>query len=149
MGIVGSVSCSNPRHKLKMVDHGSEQSRRDDMESLGYLLLYFLRGRLPWQGLKAETEQQKYKLVMEKKTTISVEELCNKQLREIAVYMDHVRSLRFEDRPDYSYLRKIFRGLFVRQGFEYDNVFDWTIKRYAEQQKIQPRAAPKETVSGS
>jgi hypothetical protein len=72
------------------------------MESLGYLLLYFLRDRLPWQGLKAETEQQKYKLVMEKKTTISVEELCDKQPREIAVYMNHVRSLRFEDRPDRS-----------------------------------------------
>jgi casein kinase I family protein HRR25 len=85
---------------------------------------------------------------MEKKTNISFEELCGKQLREITVYIDQVRSLRFEDKSDYSYQRKIFQSLFVRQGFEYGNVFDWIMKRYAEQQEIQPRAPPKETVSG-
>jgi hypothetical protein len=72
---------------------------------------------------------------MEKKTSVSIED-CDRQPREIAVYIEHVRSLDFEDRPDYPYLRKIFRSLFVRQGFEYDNIFDWTIKRYAEQQEI-------------
>jgi hypothetical protein len=87
-------------------------------------------------------------LVMEKKTRISLEELCDKEPQEIAVYMDHVRSLRFEDKPDYSYLRKIFQSFFVRQGFEYDNVIDWTMKRYVEQQEIQPRGPQKETVSG-
>jgi hypothetical protein len=97
------------------------------MESLGYILLYFLRGHLPWQELKGETKEQKYKLMMEKKTTIDVEELCDKVPREFAVYMDHVRALRFEEKPNYSYLRKIFQNLFVRRGFEYDNVFDWTI----------------------
>jgi hypothetical protein len=62
------------------------------MESLGYVLLYFLRGPLPWQELKGETKQEKYKLMMEKKTTIGVDELCNDVPREFAVYMDQVRT---------------------------------------------------------
>jgi hypothetical protein len=135
-----SVSGSEILARYEMTDHEPEQSRRDDMESLGYILLYFLRGRLSWQELKGETKGQKYKLMMEKKATIGVDELCDKVPREFAVYMDHVRALKFEDKPNYSYLRKIFESLFVRYGFEYDNVFDWTIKRYLElqQQKKQP-----------
>jgi hypothetical protein len=124
---------------MRTADHGLEQSRRDDMESLGYLLLYFLRDPLPWQELKAETEQQKDRLVMEMKVALSTDDLCEQLPREFAIYMDRVRALQFRDKPDYSYLRKIFRSLFVRQGFEYDNVFDWTIKRYAEQQETRPR----------
>ncbi|KAI9848516.1 MAG: serine/threonine protein kinase [Sclerophora amabilis] len=67
---------------------------------------------------------------------ISAQELCNGQPREIAAYMNHVRSLKFQDRPKYSYLRRIFRNLFVRRGFEYDNVFDWTVKQFVEQQEM-------------
>jgi hypothetical protein len=99
--------------------------------------LYFLRARLPWQELKGETKQEKYKLMMEKKTTIGVDELCNDAPREFAVYMDHVRTLKFDEKPKYAYLRKIFRDLFIRNGFEYDNVFDWTIKRYLELDRQQ------------
>lgn len=54
----------------------SEQSRRDDMESLGYVFMYFLRGSLPWQGLKAATKRQKYERISEKKMSTPIEELC-------------------------------------------------------------------------
>ena len=54
----------------------SEQSRRDDMESLGYVFMYYLRGSLPWQGLKAATKRQKYERISEKKMSTPIEELC-------------------------------------------------------------------------
>jgi len=109
---------------------GSEQSRRDDMESLGYVMLYFCRGSLPWQGLKAATKKQKYDRIMEKKMTTPTEVLCRGFPNEFAIYLNYTRSLRFDDKPDYSYLRKIFRDLFVREGFQYDYVFDWTVYKY-------------------
>ena len=108
---------------------GIEQSRRDDLESLGYVFMYFLRGSLPWQGLKAQSKQQKYDLISEKKMSTTVEALCKGYSSEFATYLKYVRSLRFEDKPDYAYLRKLFRDLFTREGYQMDYVFDWTIKR--------------------
>ena len=119
-----------------------EQSRRDDMESLGYVMLYFCRGSLPWQGLKAATKKQKYDRIMEKKMTTPTEVLCRGFPNEFAVYLNYTRSLRFDDKPDYSYLRKIFRDLFVREGFQYDYVFDWTVYKYQKNaQAIQEKVA--------
>lgn len=100
------------------------------MECLGYLLVYFMRGSLPWQGLKAIVPEEKEKLILEKKKTTSSEELCSGLPDEFARYFDHVRSLRFGDKPDYRYLSRMFRNLFKRKRFEYDNVFDWTILKF-------------------
>ncbi|OAD77132.1 Serine/Threonine kinase CK1 [Phycomyces blakesleeanus NRRL 1555(-)] len=108
---------------------GVEQSRRDDLESLGYLLVYFLRGSLPWQGLKAATKKQKYEQIMEKKMSTPTELLCRNFSSEFSIYLNYTRSLRFDDKPDYSYLRRLFRDLFVREGFTYDYVFDWTVTK--------------------
>ncbi|KAK9241199.1 kinase-like domain-containing protein, partial [Lipomyces kononenkoae] len=109
---------------------GVEQSRRDDLESLGYVLMYFCRGSLPWQGLKAATKKQKYDRIMEKKMTTPAEILCRGFPAEFSLYLNYTRSLRFDDKPDYTYLRKLFRDLFVRDGFQYDYVFDWTMFKY-------------------
>src|SRR5277367_379966 len=107
-----------------------EQSRRDDLESLAYVLMYFLRGALPWQGLKAATKKQKYDRIMEKKMTTPTDLLCRGFPSEFGIFLNYTRALRFDDKPDYSYLRKLFRDLFVREGFQYDYVFDWTIFKY-------------------
>jgi serine/threonine protein kinase len=104
---------------------GVEQSRRDDLESLGYVFMYFNRGSLPWQGLKAQTKRQKYERISEKKIATAVDELCKGFPVEFSNYLGYCRSLRFEDRPDYQYLRQLFRNLFHRQGFSYDYMFDW------------------------
>lgn len=106
---------------------GIEQSRRDDMESLGYVLMYFNRGSLPWQGLKAANKKQKYEKISEKKMATSVEVLCKGFPAEFAMYLNYCRGLRFEEKPDYKYLRQLFRILFRTLNHEYDYVFDWTM----------------------
>ncbi|XP_042429249.1 casein kinase 1-like protein 2 [Zingiber officinale] len=128
---------------------GIEQSRRDDLESLGYVLMYFLRGSLPWQGLKAGTKKQKYEKISEKKVATSIETLCRGYPSEFASYFHYCRSLRFEDKPDYAYLKRLFRDLFIREGFQFDYVFDWTILKYQQSQiagapprAIGPSAGP-------
>ncbi|XP_073309754.1 casein kinase 1-like protein 6 isoform X2 [Primulina huaijiensis] len=111
---------------------GVEQSRRDDLESLGYVLMYFLRGSLPWQGLKAGTKKQKYDKISEKKMLTPIELLCKSYPSEFISYFHYCRSLRFEDKPDYSYLKRLFRDLFIREGYQFDYVFDWTILKYPQ-----------------
>ena len=93
-------------------------------------MIYFARGSLPWQGLKAPTEDERNDLIKEKKLNISVDDLCCDLPKEFATYLKYVRDLGFDEQPNYSYLRKLFRDLFVSKGFEYDRVFDWTIKKF-------------------
>ncbi|XP_048127265.1 casein kinase 1-like protein 1 [Rhodamnia argentea] len=106
---------------------GIEQSRRDDLESLGYLLMYFLRGSLPWQALKAGTKKQRHEKIGAKKVSTSIEALCRGYPAEFASYFHYCRSLQFDDKPNYSHLKRLFRDLFIREGFQFDYVFDWTI----------------------
>ncbi|KAK5263192.1 hypothetical protein LTR96_011392 [Exophiala xenobiotica] len=118
-------------------------SRRDDLESVGYMALYFLHGSLPWQGLKAPSRQEKYRLVFERKQTIQVAELCHGLPPEFTTYINYIRGLNEQDRPDYKYLRSLFGRLFRRKGFEHDNVFDWTIRVFGKQSNLnQQRPVP-------
>jgi casein kinase I family protein HRR25 len=136
---------------------GVEQSRRDDMESLAYMLIYFLRGSLPWQGVRAATKMQKYGLIMGMKMTTPTEFLGRGLPREFAIFLNYTRSLRFDDKPDYDYLRSLFRSLFVREGYSYDYVFDWSLKTpngdascvpTREQMAAQEPTAPDAPVAG-
>lgn len=107
---------------------GLEQSRRDDLESIGYVLMYFIRGSLPWQGLKVRgSKKEKYDKIMETKMNTPLHVLCDGFPKEFETYLNYCRSLRFEDRPDYAYLRRLFKDLFFREGYQYDFVYDWTI----------------------
>uniref|UniRef100_A0A7S1TDA3 non-specific serine/threonine protein kinase n=1 Tax=Compsopogon caeruleus TaxID=31354 RepID=A0A7S1TDA3_9RHOD len=106
---------------------GIEQCRRDDLESLGFVLMYFNRGSLPWQGLRAATKKQKYQKISDKKMSTPIPELCRGYPQEFATYLTYCRSLKFEDRPDYAYLRRMFRELYIREGYQDDNIFDWTL----------------------
>lgn len=107
----------------------AEQSRRDDLESLGFVLMYFCRGSLPWQGLPAKTKKEKYEKIRDKKLSTSIEALTKGYPEEFAIYMNYCRSLKFEEKPDIGYLRKLFKDLFYRMGYEYDFVFDWMVKK--------------------
>ncbi|CAI0400683.1 unnamed protein product [Linum tenue] len=94
--------------------------------------MYFLRGSLPWQGLKAGTKKQKYDKISEKKMLTPIEVLCKSYPSEFTSYFHYCRSLRFEDKPDYAYLKRLFRDLFVREGYQFDYIFDWTILKYPQ-----------------
>jgi len=105
---------------------GVEQSRRDDLEAIGYVLMYFNRGQLPWQGFQANSKEEKYHKIMESKRSTTVETLCKGHPAVFASYLNYCRALRFEDRPDYAYLRRLFKDLFMREGFVNDGLFDWS-----------------------
>eukprot|EP01017_Pseudomicrothorax_dubius_P014378 TRINITY_DN1677_c0_g1_i1.p1 TRINITY_DN1677_c0_g1~~TRINITY_DN1677_c0_g1_i1.p1 ORF type:complete len:123 (-),score=33.33 TRINITY_DN1677_c0_g1_i1:342-710(-) len=108
---------------------GIEQSRRDDLEAIGYVLMYFNRGALPWQGLNAANKAEKYEKIKEKKISTPIEVLCKDYPEEFATYLNYCRSLRFEDRPDYSWLRRLFRDLFFKLEKEWDLIFDWALQK--------------------
>lgn len=82
--------------------------------------MYFLRGSLPWQGLRANTKKQKYEKIMEKKMTTPIEQLCKSFPQEFTTYFEYCRSLRFEDKPDYKYLKRLFKELFFTEGYQLD-----------------------------
>ncbi|KAG9517991.1 CK1/CK1/CK1-G protein kinase, partial [Aureobasidium melanogenum] len=104
---------------------GREQSRRDDLEALGHVFMYFLRGGLPWQGLKAATNKQKYEKIGEKKQTTAIKDLCEGFPEEFNKYLSYVRNLGFEDTPDYDYLRDLFTQALKNSGEVEDGEYDW------------------------
>ncbi|XP_076237588.1 casein kinase I gish isoform X1 [Calliopsis andreniformis] len=107
---------------------GKEQSRRDDLEALGHMFMYFLRGNLPWQGLKADTLKERYQKIGETKRNIPIEVLCEGHPEQMATYLRYVRKLDFFETPDYEYLRELFHDLYKKRGFADDGQFDWTGK---------------------
>lgn len=107
---------------------GHELSRRDDLESIGYMLIYFIKGSLPWQGLgpRGLSREKKYQLIYECKKNTTTEQLCQGLPCEFKSYMDHIKSLTFEEKPNYNYLYNLFTQLFKKKNFIYDNQYDWT-----------------------
>ncbi|EJK54238.1 hypothetical protein THAOC_26162 [Thalassiosira oceanica] len=126
----GRSLTGTPRYASINNHLGVEQSRRDDLESIGYVLVYFLKGGLPWQGLKAKSATKKYKLIMEKKQSITIPALCQGCPSQFAEYLAYCRSLKFEAKPNIAYLRGMFRDLFRSQGYTNNNSsLDWDWNR--------------------
>jgi len=108
---------------------GKEQSRRDDLESLGYMLIHFLGGNLPWNTV-AGSRKEKLKKVFKLKKTISIWKLCEncpKDFKETMVaYFMYVRSLEFDEEPNYTNMKMLFSDLRKSRGYLDDGKFDWT-----------------------
>ena len=106
---------------------GIEQSRRDDLETIGHVLLYFARGSLPWQGLPGRSKNEKYANIKKKKLEVSLDKLCDKCPREYQEFMEYCRSLKFEQEPNYKHVIGLFEGCMQRMGFD-PKVLDYTWK---------------------
>ena len=104
---------------------GIEPSRRDDMEALAYVLIYLLKGSLPWEGVKCQSKEEKYEKILDKKKNISTDDLCKDIPIEFQLFLDDVKRLEFEDEPHYSYYRSLFFDLMIKNGMSYDYKFDW------------------------
>ena len=108
-------------------------SRRDDLESLAYTLIYFLRGTLPWRKVKPPPDaernpKQAWDKILVAKLAAEKSGIITAGLpTEFDIFYRYVRGLGFDDLPDYEGCRKLFRGLAEREGIDYDGVFDWTV----------------------
>ena len=102
--------------------NGMTQSRRDDLEAVGYVLLYFLRGKLPWQGLHVKNKEDRYRKIMEIKMETTPYELCKGFPKEYEDYVEYTRKLEYEQDPDYNYLKNLFNSILKDDN---DNIYDW------------------------
>ena len=105
---------------------GYEQSRRDDLESLAYSLIYFSRGSLPWMGIKAQNKQEKYQKILQIKLNSSVNVLCDKLPNEFIEFVKYIKNLAFDDKPDYQYLKNILGNIYDSFNYNYDIIYDFT-----------------------
>jgi serine/threonine protein kinase len=108
---------------------GCEQSRRDDLEAIGYVLLYFLRGSLPWQGLHVNKGEDRYKKILQKKKGTSAEDLCKGFPNEFVEYVNYTRNLEFEADPDYKFLRGLLTTVLEKQNSQFDFYYDWLTEK--------------------
>ena len=107
---------------------GVEQSRRDDLESIGYMLIYLFKGVLPWQGLKmnAENIKKKYLEMLYLKKFCSPEKICSPLPKEFAEYIKYCKKLTFEQDPNYEYLRNLFRKVLLDENNQIKELhFSW------------------------
>jgi hypothetical protein len=112
-----------------------EQSRRDDLESVGYVLMYFLRGNLPWQGLKVRSKEDRYKKILEKKKDTSSEDLCKNFPHEFYKYVDYTKNLDYTENPDYDMLKQLFLDVVIGLDEKMDYIYDWTTKEDLQKRK--------------
>ena len=105
--------------------NGITQSRREDLEAIGYVLMYFLIGRLPWQGLVNKNKDERYLRIMEVKRDTTPEELCKGYPPEFERYVSYTRNLEYEEDPDYSLLKNLFLKVLNDDGYNFDYYYDW------------------------
>lgn len=116
--------CGTARYASIAAHEQQEQSRKDDLESIGYILIYLYKGKLPWQGIKEKDKSKRYKLIGEKKKEISEEELCHSMPKEFMVYLKYVRTLDFNEKPHYSALKRMFEKLYDSRNYKNKNM-EW------------------------
>ena len=123
----GCTVYGTPYFSSLNADCGCEQGRRDDIESLGYTLVYLAKGTLPWIGLKSLGPRESWhKRVCDMKANMPLAELCEGLPSEFSTILTHARSLKFTDKPNYAFLQEILARRFAKLGYAADNVYDWS-----------------------
>ena len=122
---------------------GVVQSRCDDLESIAYVLLFFIRGSLPWVAKPAGNKQQ-WDTTLQTKLNTPIDILCSTCPVEFGIFLGYTRALRFEDKPDYTYIHKLFCDLFVREGYHHGHPFTgYVIGNSTDKQSTIIRAGTK------
>ena len=120
---------------------GGEQSRKDDLISAGYMLIYLMRKKLPWQVVKAQNSTDKYIKIYKMKKAMKPQELCQNLPNEMAEYMRYVQHLGFESNPDYNYLKKLFHHILAALNLNADKlIFSWI--KQSDIKKLKKKANP-------
>jgi len=141
-----------PRYASIRTHKGIEQTRRDDLESLGYVLLYFSLSRLPWQGTKGASKVDMYRKIGLKKENIPISELCRNASKELGAFIQKARDLKFDEKPDYISFKKLLSSMYGAHGTINWN-FDWIsrhvlwqhlnkIRRQKRSETVNPKRAP-------
>ena len=119
---------------------GFEHSRRDDLEAAGYVLIYFIKGRLPWQGMIAKNKEERYRKILRKKIDTSVKELCDDLPEEFNKYIEHTKNLGYLEKPDYEMLKSLFNNMLKEEHYNFDYIYDWTTP---EERRMRRVTTPK------
>ncbi len=114
--------CGTARYASIAAHNNHEQGRKDDLESIGYILIYLYKGKLPWQGIKHKDKKERYRLIGEKKESMSEEELCSRMPKEFCVFLKYVRNMDHDEKPHYSALRNMFQKLYDSRGYKSDKL---------------------------
>ena len=104
---------------------GNEQYKKDDLESLAYMMIYFIKGELPWQNLKAKSRKEKYTKIYQKKKHTVNSELCNFLPDEIKMFLNYILNLNQKQNPDYNKLMNLINNLMKKYGYNNDFQFEW------------------------
>ena len=118
--------CGTAKFASIAAHENCEQSRKDDLEAIAYILVYLYKGKLPWQGIKTKDKKKRYQLIYQEKMKYTPEELCKGMPREFIVFLNYIKTLSFDEKPPYSSFKKMFTRLYDRMEYSNNgNQFEW------------------------
>ena len=120
------------RYVSLFTHYGIEQARRDDIESIAYNLIYFAKGKLPWQGVKTKNKKEKHKKIMESKLANTPGILCMGLPDEFEKLLKYSRKLEFEEEPDYKGIKTMFKNYIINHGDTMNMEFEWNLNKSEE-----------------
>lgn len=123
----GNPLISKARYASINSHFGIQQSRRDDLESIFYMCIYFLNHPLPWQQIQQTTKQDRLQKILERKVNTPVLYLCKSLPEEFCTLVNYSRSLRFEQTPNYSYIKSIINEIISKEGISHNCIYDWVL----------------------